>query len=158
MTIPSPFTTTAPPWVHVLIAAPGTAPASRIAAPPGFAVRVANGRRGRTKAALLSELARALDAPESCARNWDAFEECLADLEWLPAAGYVLVVTDADQILTDTPEDYPTFIDIVENVAREWATPQTGEWPRNAVPFHVCLVVPRGREAARDWRAPLSEG
>jgi hypothetical protein len=158
MTAHAPFTSTAPPRVHLLVAAPGASPASRIAAPPGFVVRVADGRRGRTKAALLSELARALDAPESCARNWDAFEECLADLEWLPAAGYVLAVTDADQILADAPEDYRTFIEIVENVAREWATARRGAWPRAAVPFHVCLVVPRGRETAREWRAPLLDG
>ena len=158
MTAPNPLASTAPPWVHVMIAAPGAAPTSRIAAPAGFALRVADGRRGRTKATLLAELVRALDAPASCSRNWDAFEECLADLEWLPAAGYVLVVTDADQMLSAVPEDYHTFIDIVENVAREWATARAGEWPRDAVPFHLCLVVPRGREAAREWRAPIFEG
>ena len=47
------------------------------------------------------------------------------------------------------------FIDILRGVAEEWATPRQGEPKRPAVPFHVCLVVGRGRERARsDWRVP----
>ncbi len=156
MAATNPLTSIEPPWIHLAIRAPGETAGSVLSAPPGFVTRIVDGRRCRTKARLLSELARALDAPESCRRNWDAFEECLADLDWLPAKGYIIAITEAEHLLSTSPEDYATFIDIVHNVAKEWATPRDGEWPRPAVPFHACLVVTPGRETARkDWRVPL---
>ena len=143
-----------PPWVYLVALDRGEKPESVLAVPPGFVVRTIDGRRGRSKRGLLAELARALEFPASSGRNWDALEEMLADLDWLPAKGYLLVVTDADLLLVDDADDYETFIDIAKSVAKEWATPQRGESARAAVAFHVCLVVARGREDARgDWRA-----
>jgi hypothetical protein len=67
----------------------------------------------------------------------------------------VLILTNADELLAGHPDDYETFIEIVTDVAKEWATAQRGESARRAVPFNVCLVVPRGRVDARvDWRVP----
>jgi len=144
-----------PPWVHLVVLASGQKAESALETPPGFVSRAIDGRRCRTKRGLLDEFARALAFPAGSGRNWDAFEEMLADLEWLPAAGYLLIVTSAHELLADLPEEYDTFIEIVESVAKEWAAPRRGDSPRPAVPFHLCLAVPRGRETARaDWRVP----
>jgi hypothetical protein len=144
-----------PPWVYLVVLDRGEKPESLLAVPPGFVERTIDGRRGRTKRGLLAELARALEFPADSGRNWDALEEMLADLEWLPAKGYLLVVTNADLLLVEDADDYATFIDIVKSVAKEWATPGRGESARAAVAFHVCLVVAKGRADARaDWRAP----
>src|SRR5205814_8870319 len=125
------------------------------AAPPGFVARTIDGRRARTKRGLLAEFARALKFPADSGRNWDAFEELLADLEWLPAKGYLLIVTDADELLAEDSDDYDTFIEITKDVAKEWATPRHGESARSAVPFHVRLGVPRRRAVPRaDSRVP----
>jgi hypothetical protein len=143
--------------VYLVILDRGEKPESVLAVPPGFVERTIDGRRGRTKRGVLNELAKALEFPAGSGRNWDALEEMLADLEWLPAKGYLLVVTSADELLVEDPDDYETFIDIVKTVAKEWAIPQRGESARAAVAFHVCLVVARGREDARaDWLASRS--
>ena len=155
MAVPHQLRGASPPWVYLVVLPPGKTPGSVLEAPSGFAVRTLDGRRARTKREALSEFARALDFPADSGRNWDAFEELLADLEWLPATGYLLIVTDAHELLAEGPEDYDTFIEIAQSVAREWATPRRGELARPAVPFHICLVVSRGREDARaDWRVP----
>ena len=144
-----------PPWLHLVVLDREETPASVLAVPSGFAARTINGRRTRTKRGLLSEFARALDFPANSGHNWDAFEELLADLEWLPAEGYLLMVTDADELLADDPEDYPTFVAVTTQVAEEWATPQHGAAARRAVPFHICLVVAPERARAReDWGVP----
>jgi len=133
----------------------GEKPETVLARPPGFAVRTIDGRRARTKSGLLSEFARALEFPMGSGRNWDAFEELLGDLEWLLATGYLILVTAADELLADDPEDYDTFIGIAKAVAEEWASPRTDVGARAAAPFHVCLLVERDRAAARaDWRVP----
>src|SRR5262245_22968403 len=100
------LTSPAPPWVYLVVVPPGKKVESVIEAPPGFVVRIADGRRCRTKQALLDGLARALEFPAGSGRNWDALEELLIDLEWLPARGYVLVVTQADQVLADSPAEH----------------------------------------------------
>ena len=144
-----------PPHVHLVVVTPGDDAAVLLAAPPGFVSRAIDGRRCRTKAALLDALAHSFSLPASTGRNWDAIEEALADLEWLPARGYVLIVTEADSLLEGADDDYRVFVTMLEDVGREWATPRTGEWPRPATPFHACLVVAAGRESARtDWGAP----
>jgi hypothetical protein len=46
------------------------------------------------KEALFTILADGLSFPEYFGENWDAFEECLRDLSWLPAGRVVLVHAD----------------------------------------------------------------
>jgi len=155
MAVPDALTSLDLPHVHLAVVKPGEETAGLAAAPPGFVSRTIDGRRCRTKAALLDALVHAFSLPAATGRNWDAIEEALADLEWLPARGYVLIVTEADVLLADAPDDYRIFVAMLEDVGREWATPRAGEWPRPATPFHACLVVAAGRETARmDWGAP----
>src|SRR5262249_7719886 len=110
-----------PPWVHLVVLDPGRKPESALAVPSEFAVRTIDGRRASTKRGLLAEFARVFEFPRDSGRNWDALEELLADLEWLPAEGYLLILTHADELLGDDTEDYETFIEIMKDVAKEWA-------------------------------------
>ena len=155
MPLPDELLSAKPPWVHLVVRDRGDNPTSARSVPTGFVVRTIDGRRARTKRGLLAEFARALAFPAGSGRNWDAFEELLADLEWLPATGYLLIVTDADHLLAEDADEYDTFIELLNDVGREWATPRGGERARRPVPFHVRLVVSRGREGERvDWRVP----
>jgi hypothetical protein len=148
----------APPWVH-LLASGDESSATLLAPPPGFVVRTLDGHRGRTKRALLDEMARVLAFPAHFGRTWDALEDCLTDLEWLPAPGYRLVIPAADRLLARRPADYATFVALLEDVGRAWATGETGHPGRSAVPFHTVLVVAVDRLHVRpDWGAPLLAG
>jgi hypothetical protein len=143
---------TAPPWVHLLVA---DTDAALPAPPPGFVTRVIEGRRGGTKRALLDEFARALAFPPHFGRTWDALEDCLTDLEWLPGGGYRLVIRAADRLLARDPDGYATLLALLSDVGRAWGTAATGHPGRDPVPFHTVLVVPARRLAARpDWSAP----
>ena len=146
--------TSDPPWVHLLVLEPGSPDASP-EPPPGFASPRIDGRRCRTKAALLKEVARALAFPTHFGRNWDALEDCLTDLGWLPAEGYLPVFPHAEALLAGQDEDYATLIDLLESVGRAWATRETGHPGRLPVPFHTVLAVSRSHLASRaDWRIP----
>jgi RNAse (barnase) inhibitor barstar len=150
---------TDPPYVELLVHRSGKDPLDALPELPGFAVRRVDGRRCRTKAALLDEFARALELPAHFGRNWDALEDCLNDLGWLPADGFVIVVTSAHAVLArEEPEAYDTLVSILEAAGREWATPRTAGVPRAARPFHVLLAVtPRTRARRLNWRVPVRE-
>jgi len=128
---------------------------AHLAAPPDFVVRTLRGAAAPTKTAVMTELARLLEFPSYFGNNWDALYDCLTDLAWLPAAGYVIVVTDAHQLLVRREADFTTFVDVMNDVGKHWATPEASEAVRVALPFHLVLVVSEDHVGARgDWRAP----
>lgn len=91
---------------------------------------------------MLEAFSRVFEFPDYFGRNWAALDECLADLSWLGSPAYVVLMQDADQVLADDEDQFPTLIELLGRVAAEWAEPVTlGEaWDRPAVPFHTVLV------------------
>jgi hypothetical protein len=144
-----------PPWVELWVLPDGR-PGDPPGPPPGFVLRRLDGGRCRTKRALLAELARVFEFPSYVGRNWDALEEALGDLEWLPAAGYVLVIDGAERLLARHDTDYATFVSLIDAVGREWARPGGAAPARRPVPFHCVLTVRAGHRTSRqDWRVPV---
>lgn len=80
--------------------------------PRGFVARTVDGARMRTLSGLYREFARAWRFPEYFGDNKDAFDECMRDLEDFARdaddptpAGFVTVVTDAQDLLIDSPDN-----------------------------------------------------
>lgn len=84
-----------------------------------ISVRIIRGQRCIDHDRLFQEWAAALQFPYYFGHNWDAFDECLADLEWLNSDGIVLLVSNSDRLLQDET-GISTFFDILEKVAAEW--------------------------------------
>src|SRR5579885_3011720 len=61
--------------------------------------RVLRGQKMRTAESLFDEVSAALQFPPYFGENWDALEECLADLEWLHTRDCVLVILNAANVL-----------------------------------------------------------
>jgi hypothetical protein len=70
------------------------------------------------KEALLARIAGALAFPSWFGGNWDALEDCLSDLSWMPAAGYVLLLEGASGLPAD---ERGTLADILASAATSWA-------------------------------------
>jgi hypothetical protein len=137
------------PWTSLLVVKTGQRPESLVRLPTGFALKVIKGPKCQTIAGLLTECARALDFPDYFGHNWDALEECLADLEWLPAKGYVLLITDAGCVLPDDDEEYETFLEILRDAGEAWGSGQAGMGARRATPFHALFAVSEQEKAKR---------
>lgn len=84
-----------------------------------------------SKADLLDAFATSLSFPEYFGRNWDALDECLTDMSWLGAAGYVLAMTGADSLFRRLPNESARLVDILANTMIVWG--------RRSKPFHVVL-------------------
>jgi hypothetical protein len=69
------------------------------------------------KDALLARMAQALSFPAWFGGNWDALEDCLSDLSWLPAQGYVLLFEESSSLPSD---ERGILIDILASVAASW--------------------------------------
>ncbi len=92
-----------------------------------------NFSRVSTKRGFLRKTARILHFPSYFGRNWDAYEECLNDLEWLDAGGYVLLLDNLKAFRTKAPEELET--------ARSILTDTSASWKESGTPFYVLLRV-----------------
>jgi hypothetical protein len=149
LTLTAYLQSTKAPWTTLLMVKAGQRAESMVRPPTGFALRVIKGAKCQTTAGLLTECARALDFPDYFGHNWDALEECLADLEWLPAKGYVLLITDAGCVLPDDEAEYETFLEILRDAGEAWGSGQAGMGARRPTPFHVLFVVSEREKTKR---------
>ncbi len=79
-------------------------------------------------------------SPTTSART-GALDECLADLEWLPAEAYIIFISNAAQLLErEPPEEFRHFLDLIQGIAEEWGQADP-EIPGRRTPksFHVVL-------------------
>ena len=89
-------------------------------------------RGARNKRRLMESLAAALALPAYFGGNWDALADCLTDLEWLPAEGYVLMLRGLEGLARQSPRDYAMLVDVLSDAS--------GYWRDAGVPFYVLLA------------------
>ncbi len=77
-------------------------------------------RRVTGKQQFLARCAAALGFPETFGSNWDALADCLQDLSWRRAAGYVLHMRGGSGFARAAPEDYATALEILRDAATFW--------------------------------------
>lgn len=116
---------------------------------PRVVVRFPRGGKMTTASSLFDEFAAALQFPYYFGENWNAFDECIADLEWLGGDVYVPLITDASELLSeDDGEQLDALTSILQEAGEEWSRPvETSEaWARAAVPFHVLFQCEPSRK------------
>jgi RNAse (barnase) inhibitor barstar len=114
---------------------------------PGRRVaRIVRGKKCTIRDDVFDEFAAAWQFPCYFGENWDALEECLTDLEWLPASAYLLLVTNATHALEKSSlEQRRIFWSLLQRVSSSWS--QARQPP---VPFHVLAHTTQERcEALR---------
>ncbi len=91
-----------------------------IAKRAGFASFHIEGKNIQRKEQLLNHVATALHFPKSFGHNWDALEECLTDLEWVDAEGYILYYDHIDGLLDTHPDQFETLVEILRDAVASW--------------------------------------
>lgn len=110
-----------------------------------FAFFHIEGRNIARKEQLLNHVATALRFPGYFGDNWDALEECLADMEWIDAPGYVIYYDHIDGLLAAHADQFATFVEICRDAV--------GSWKEDGTPMVVLLS---GTKAPKGV-APLKE-
>lgn len=83
----------------------------------------------QTENQLLKDISEAMLFPDYFGNNWDALEECLRDMEWIPAKGYVLLVHNADQLWKNQPR-------LAGSLIETWLF-CVERWKGDSTPFHL---------------------
>jgi Barstar (barnase inhibitor) len=90
---------------------------------------------------LLATLGEVFRFPDYYGHNYNALNECLRDLSWLPAPGYVLCVTGAERLWRESPTVAGHLVRTWLFCAEYWSARQPGfhQQPR-PTPFHLLMV------------------
>jgi RNAse (barnase) inhibitor barstar len=80
------------------------------------------------KEAVLAAVATALEFPDWFGHNWDALTDCLTDLSWSQAPGYVLVLSGSGGFASLAPDDFDTLIEILSQASASWSELQVPFW------------------------------
>ena len=80
---------------------------------PGRLVRILEGPALPDRDTLFEELARSLSFPGYFGRNWDALDECLADLAWLDIEEVLLIFRHAEDLLGAAPGERAILLQIL---------------------------------------------
>lgn len=132
------FLNTQPPYLHIILAEDELFSrwAYKVALQQqALVVRRLRGNKMKSRVSLFDEFSAALQFPYYFGENWDALEECLGDLNWCPADGYVLFISTAVETLTsELGNQFDVFIQVLSNVSRQWASTSEESQPK---PFHT---------------------
>jgi len=77
---------------------------------------------------VLDRFAAALRFPDWFGRNWDALADCLGDLSWLPAEGYLLLLDHAGAWREAEADQFATALEILDGAARAWSAQGVPFW------------------------------
>jgi hypothetical protein len=83
----------------------------------------------RSKEALMEEFDRLFNFPWYFGKNWDAVDDCLSDLSWMPGKGYLLAMITYPELGL---KDFYLFLDVIRTAS--------SRWNQKGIPFK--LLVP----------------
>jgi len=90
----------------------------------GFAYFHIDGKNIARKEQLLNHVATAMHFPKDFGHNWDALEECLTDMDWVDADGYVIYYEHIEA-LQATGDQFDTFVEILRDAVQSWKEDDT---------------------------------
>lgn len=82
----------------------------------------------RDKDEMLAAVGKALRFPEWFGHNWDALADCLTDMGWLPAMGYVIILDRCDGIHARAEGDFVTLMQVFQDAAQTWREENVPFW------------------------------
>lgn len=82
----------------------------------------------RDKDEMLTAIGTAMRFPEWFGHNWDALADCLADMAWLPAEGYVVILDHCDGIHGRAESDFVALMQVFQDAADEWREQEVPFW------------------------------
>lgn len=91
----------------------------------GFQFFHIEGKDIANKTDLLKASAKVMSFPAYFGSNWDAFEDCITDLDWVAANGYILLYTQPENFARNNPSDWATAIDIFRSAVEYWQAKST---------------------------------
>jgi hypothetical protein len=86
----------------------------------GIVTRILRGLHCETSPDFFREAGAALQFPWYFGHNWDAFNDCINDLDWLPAKHYVIGISRADMLIIRDEKRLSILVESLGHAATAW--------------------------------------
>ncbi|OIK07122.1 hypothetical protein BIV23_05065 [Streptomyces monashensis] len=70
---------------------------------------------------VFTQFHEALRLPDYFGWNWNALRDCLCDLHWITATRVLVVVDDADAVLSEAPDEREILMRALDDAVTFWA-------------------------------------
>lgn len=87
----------------------------------GWRCVVLDGTEVTDRSAFLESCDEAFELPDWFGMNWDALEECLADLDHEALSGVVVVWSGWGELAEAAPADFAVALDVLSGAVRGWS-------------------------------------
>lgn len=113
----------------------------------GYEYIYIDGNKCMTIDDLFTEFSVKFKFPDYFGYNWPAFDECINDLNWLPACGYIVLIGNGSKILSNNKQDFETFIKVLVNAVSEWVNGRNFDsFPTSPTPFYLFMECSKESE------------
>lgn len=94
--------------------------AEREAKTAGLAVIRMDIGHAHDKMEFLDHIAKGLKFPAHFGKNWDALNDCLCDLSWIDAKGFVLIFEKSKHFGAGHKHDFEAAVEVLRATANAW--------------------------------------
>ncbi|ARJ37688.1 hypothetical protein SporoP8_01595 [Sporosarcina ureae] len=98
---------------------------------------IINGEFCLTKKELLKQFYLNLNFPSYFSENWDSFDECINDLEWLESSFFVIFINNFELLLSKDLSERENFFEILMSSIRDWR--DGNNYQSEVVPFSIII-------------------
>jgi len=86
----------------------------------GLAFVVLDGKIIHGKDQFLIQAAAALQFPDYFGNNWDAFADCLTDMNWFGADGFVILYDNFDPFAENERHEFGVALEVLQEAVEFW--------------------------------------
>lgn len=101
-------------------------------------LRKVHGDRMKSLDDVFNEFSTAYQFPEYFGCNWDAFNECINDLDWINANAFAMLLLNFDSMMTNCElYNIQILIKILNNTCLNWKNGSEDGFQKSDTPFHI---------------------
>jgi RNAse (barnase) inhibitor barstar len=93
---------------------------SKLCKAQGMAFFHLEGKKIEGKDQFLNHASMAMHFPAHFGNNWDAFEDCITDLEWIKSDGYVIYFDHAEAFAEHHESQLETVLELFQDAVSYW--------------------------------------
>lgn len=133
------------PWMHVITPGGGVPLDELLPASGSVYVAYLNGQDMTDEMTTFQHFWEVLKFPDYFGWNWNAFYDCLRDLQWLSSDRHVLIIKSADNILSEDDIAREAFFASLWRAGHRWSYTKR---PEGVTLSKLSIILSCDRESA----------
>lgn len=143
------------PWMRVITAERGDVPLNELLPASGnvYVARL-DGQEMPDEMSTFQQFYELLKFPEYFGWNWDAFHDCLRDLQWLSSDYHILIIESAESVLSEDDDARGKFFGSLWRAGQRWSYTKR---PEGVTLSKLSVVLSCGKESASSLARRIGE-